>query len=670
MKEAIIATSLQRRKRILFSAFLCLLPLLVFVLLEAALRMFDYDDDLSLVVKTISDGRQFYQINRSVGRRFFTQNDPVIPEPHDDRFLVNKGPHIKRIFCVGESTMEGFPYEFNATPPYLLRDRLELALPEDTVEVVNVGLSAVGSYVILDFVKELLQYQPDLFIVYLGHNEFYGAYGPGSNVTGGTSPWLTRLNIALLHFKTYLLLRDTYAAITALFHTPQRGETGTLMKQMVGKGELPYHGPVYYNCMKAYEQNLNAIIEEVQSRDVPIIFSELVSNLRNQPPFVSLHADNLPDSARRAWQNLMDQADSLERTRDTLAAVFRYQTATAIDTLYADGYYRLGSSLFSCSRYRDALQAFRRAKDLDALRFRASTEFTHVLSSVCRSHGVPLARVDSAFASASPGGIIGHELILEHLHPNIEGYRLMAKVWEETIRRNGLLGAPDHWHAEFPDSVFTTYSAVTAFDDTLGALKARLLMRHWPFNASVDVTISGSHDPVSTVCVAFLEKKISWSEARYQLAEQYARVGQYGPARNECLAVSKVIPYSYQPLLRVADYYVDEGRERDAEEAYRRCIGVEENPFAHMKLGLVLMKREDPTDAAAEIERGFAVDKEQGGKLNANASAMGRYLLGVAYANTQMYDKARENLERALAIKPDLHEAQQVLQQLSGGTAR
>jgi len=46
--------------------------------------------------------------------------------------------------------------------------------------VVNVGISAISSYMVLNFVNELVQYQPDLFVLYMGHNEFYGAFGIGS----------------------------------------------------------------------------------------------------------------------------------------------------------------------------------------------------------------------------------------------------------------------------------------------------------------------------------------------------------------------------------------------------------------------------------------------------------------------------------------------------------
>ncbi len=643
-----------------------LTPLAVLGALELTLRIAGYDRDLDLIHLEQSGNREYYVLNRSAGRRYFTASDAVIPELHEDRFSVQKGPRTKRVFCLGESTMEGFPYEFNPTPPYLLRDRLRAALPMDTIEVLNVGLSAIGSYVVLDFMQELLRYKPDLFVVYLGHNEFYGVYGPGSAISMHGSAWITRLTISLLHYKTYLLLRDGYEWLAGRLgrHVPA---TGTLMQQMVGKGEIRYHSQVYDEARSAYEANLNALIDLAQSRGVPILFSSLVSNIRDQPPFVSLHPPGFSDSLRMKWETEMNGARQAEMNRDTGAAVEAFSRATGLDSMYALGYFELGKDLYGTGRYGDALRAFQHAKDLDALRFRATEEFQQTLVTVCRVRGVPLARVDSAFAVASPHGIVGHELILEHLHPNISGYRLMAKVWADAIRDNDLLEPSARWQPPYPDSVYDELSAVTAFDDTLGMMKIRILTHHWPFHDSAVAVPRIPLDSVSRLCYAVLEKQIPWSEARYQLAGLYARHHRYGQARRECMAVAKAIPYSFQPLLRVADYYVDEGNTNAAEQTYRQCVAVEDNPFAHMKLGLICLNTDRPAEAVREIERGFSVDSDLGGKMQPDASATGRYLLGIAYANIGKYNEARKNLGRALAIEPGLKEARALLDRLERG---
>ena len=101
------------------------------------------------------------------------------------------------------------------------------------------GLSAVGSHVVLDFARELLDYEPDLFIVYSGHNEFYGVYGVGSSLAVGGGSWMTRLTLRLVRFRTFLLARNLYASLTAR-SSPPTGEDATLMEHVVGEGSIPY----------------------------------------------------------------------------------------------------------------------------------------------------------------------------------------------------------------------------------------------------------------------------------------------------------------------------------------------------------------------------------------------------------------------------------------------
>src|SRR5713226_3336713 len=145
-------------------------PFLFLLGSEIVLRAINYGGTLDLVVKTSVLGKEYYTLNREVARRYFSQKGIGIPEACDDIFEVHKQPTTKRIFMLGESTMAGYPFDYNATAPRLLQDRLRQLLPQYTIEVVNVGLAAVNSYTVLDFMKELVDYQPDAFIVYLGHN--------------------------------------------------------------------------------------------------------------------------------------------------------------------------------------------------------------------------------------------------------------------------------------------------------------------------------------------------------------------------------------------------------------------------------------------------------------------------------------------------------------------
>ena len=94
-------------------------------------------------------------------------------------------PDTYRIFVLGESAAMGDPdpaYGFSRYLEVMLRERF----PNTKFEVINTGIVAIDSHVILPIARELARYKPDLFIVYAGNNEVVGPYGPGTALTGSS----------------------------------------------------------------------------------------------------------------------------------------------------------------------------------------------------------------------------------------------------------------------------------------------------------------------------------------------------------------------------------------------------------------------------------------------------------------------------------------------------
>jgi hypothetical protein len=139
------------RKKYFFYATLVILPFFLLALLEFTLRTFSYGDDLSLFVS--GTNARHYEINRRVGERFF--NKFQYTTPISDSFLKEKPANGYRIFVLGESSVQGFPYDANLAFSRILQRRLQNIFPNRVIEVVNLGLTAVNSYTLLDFTDEL-----------------------------------------------------------------------------------------------------------------------------------------------------------------------------------------------------------------------------------------------------------------------------------------------------------------------------------------------------------------------------------------------------------------------------------------------------------------------------------------------------------------------------------
>jgi len=656
-------SSLTFDRRTTLWVILLLTPFLVLGLVEIILRVANYGGNLDLAATRAVSGREYYVINRRIGLRYFWGSGITVPEPSEDVFEKIKGKNTKRIFCLGESTMAGFPYEFNATAPSLLRTHLQALLPQHNIEVVNLGLSAISSHVIKDLLNEVLQHEPDLLILYSGHNEFYGAYGAGSALRVPGGRWLTGLTIWLTHFRTFLLLRDAVAWVST---SPDSGIPPSMMEQLAHEQSIPMRSMTYVEARETYRVNLLDMIHVAKDHDVPLLVSGLVSNLRDQPPFVSLVDTSIGPAKQREFAASVAAAESLMNVGKAKDATRLLAKAIAIDSNNAAAHYRLGRSYLETGSLGEARHAFIRAKDLDALRFRASEDFVAELRNLCKTLKVPVADVDSAFAAASPNSVIGHELIIEHLHPNVDGYALMARCWTETIARHHLLvdSTEWHWEADKNDKELLDLSGVTSFDRAVGRLRIAFLTSRWPFRQNQSQNEIKPTDPIEAIALRYIRKEIGWQEARYELAAHFVKKGNYESARKEAFAVARVIPYSYEPRLRIADYYLMEGRKEEAGKAYIECMVVEDNPYARSKLALILLEGRDFKNAAGHLERAFTLASPSQFPLPRAAEISNRFFLGYAYSQMGQKEKAREQLRIVLEKDPGHSRALDLLRQL------
>ncbi len=204
-------------KKNFFYSIIILLPILFIILLEFLLQIFNYGVDLSIVAKVERSGKEYYTLNQYVGKRYFKENRFYYRKGIHDFFEVDKKPNTIRVFCFGASTTAGFPFEYNAIPSEFLRTRLVSALPSKNIEVINTAIAATNSFTVAEFADKLTEYKPDLYIIYMGQNEFYGAFGVGSTISIGKSRALIKTFLWLQNFKAFQLIKDIIFSVTDYF---------------------------------------------------------------------------------------------------------------------------------------------------------------------------------------------------------------------------------------------------------------------------------------------------------------------------------------------------------------------------------------------------------------------------------------------------------------------
>jgi len=569
-KEVKPKTPLSAAKKRIFLGITISLPFILFILLEIGLRIFNYGGNLNLVIEGPPGYEKYLRCNPNVARRYF-DTQTIIPTPPTQLFLKEKPANGYRIFVLGESSAAGFPYGNNASFPNILQRALSDAFPEKNIEVISVAMSAINSYTLLDLTGEILEQTPDALLIYTGHNEYYGALGVGSTQSLGSSRWLIRTYLKLQSIKAFIVLRDVIGSIKIFFSRILYGgsevdPTATLMEQIVADQTIPYGSSMYEDGKEQFKENMEAIISAAKTKGVKVVLSELVSNLRNQEPFISVQDKN-GESAR--------------------------------------SFFTLGRKLESEEKFDEARVNYSKAKDLDALRFRASEDFNKIITELAKQYSLPLVPAISYFEKESPHGLIGNNLMWEHLHPNKEGYFLLAKAFYETMQKNNLISS--QWNT---NDVLTIErnNGITELDSVYAAMAVHHLKGSWPFQPKgLPNRFAQNFQPsnqLEEIALRILStKNYNLITGHYELGEYYERKAELDKAYAEYMAQVVSIPHEMEFYRSAATVLIKQKRYDEASALLQKSLRYKETQFANKWVGQIAYMRSDFKKAVAFMRK-------------------------------------------------------------------
>jgi len=605
-------SELPKKKRIIFKILLILLPILSLLTFELILQLLNYGENLDLFIPASSPYTNYKKCNPSVGKRYFFQQS-TLPLPANDIFLAQKPPDGYRIFVLGGSTTLGFPYGNLLMFSRILNRRLQDTFPEKRIEVVNVALTAINSYTLVDFMDEILAETPDAILIYAGHNEFYGALGVASLESVGNQRWIALTYMRLMRFKLFRLLRDCFNKLRKItqktFKIGNDTINGTLMERLVSKHTIKYNSKLFNRGIKQFENNLRKIFQKAEQADVPIIISELVSNVCHLKPFFS-QSDKNELTAERLYQ----QAQQFEKQK----------------------------------QYDPAQQAYYRAKDLDGLRFRAPEAFNQIIHQEATRINAPVVPMKSFFEKASPHGLIGDNLMVDHLHPNIDGYFLMADAFYETMRLNHFI--TDHWDSLYilPANHYRHTWPFTALDSTVATLMIHQLKGGWPFKPKLtENRILLDFEPqslVESLALKVIFNEMSIDEAHFALAQQYEKQKHYKRATEEYDAFTYLVFIEAYAYLNRAKAFIRAEKDEQALHLLLKSLEHEEIPLANRLIGEIYLKKADYKNAVNYLEKA-----RQKNPNNPELLAS----LCIAYLKNLQFEKANLSFNQFKSKYPD-----------------
>ncbi|HEX7574275.1 MAG TPA: SGNH/GDSL hydrolase family protein, partial [Bacteroidota bacterium] len=463
-------------RRTAFAVITLASPFLLLILTEIALRVFHAGPDLSLFTTEIVNGRTYHVMNPGVMYRYFPGGD-FSPSTSVDYFVVPKPPGTYRIFCLGGSTTVGYPYWYNGSFSTYLRDRLRKLFPDRSIEVINVGMTATNSFTVVDMARDVVNYEPDLIIVYDGHNEFYGALGIASNQSPGKSWLVSQTYLRLLRVRTFVALRELYNRITGLFRQASDGiSRGTMMEKVSLGNYVPYGSATYLSARSMFEDNLNELRSLCAKNRVPVILSTQVSNLRDQPPFIVLPTQGITPQERAAFAAAFNRGLTRLKEGQTASALAEFRSALLMDSMRADAHFQIARCLDALGDRGTARTEYINARDYDQLRFRTSRDFNSSILRMNDTAGMFVVDMERVFQERSPDSLIGNTLITEHLHPNSQGYFLMGRAYAGVMRTHGLLAPAGEWARRdtIPDEELWGERSLSTLDELLARRRTEI----------------------------------------------------------------------------------------------------------------------------------------------------------------------------------------------------
>ncbi len=574
------------------------------VLFELLLRALGIGYPTAFFLKTEVNGRAMFIENQQFSRRYFPPGLERTPQPV--MFPVVKSPDTLRIFVLGESAAMGDPepaFGFARILEVLLRD----AMPGKKIEVINAAVTAINSHVIREIAKDCAGKGGDYWILYMGNNEVVGPFGAGT-VFGDQTPSLgfVRANLALKSTRVGQLLDALRFKLSAKSGVPTSWEGMEMfLHQQVAQGD-PRLAKVYSH----FDANLRDIVRLGEGSGAKVIVSTVAANVKDCPPFTSLHRVGLGDAEKAEWTKAYDAGAAFEKTTNHSAALAEYERALKLDDQHAELLFRIARCQSALSRFDEARKSFERARDLDALRFRADSEVNRLIASA--ASGRPMVDAVALITTNSAHQIAGEELLYEHVHLNFAGNYLLARAYAAQVlgsgaKPDGLLSAGECARR----LAFTDFNRYKVLDEV------RERLRQPPFNTQLsheerDARLKRGMDKLDRAslsnAVHVYEQALARSPEDAVLHENFATLLQdFGcepEAQQHWRRVIELLPHNEQGWFGLANLLDSEGRSADAIPLFREAI--RRRPVAseaRSGLALALANAGRTPEAIVEYER-------------------------------------------------------------------
>lgn len=366
------------------------------------------------------------------------------------QFPTRKPPGSYRIICLGGSSTYGRPFFDQTSFPGWLRAFLPAADPSRTWEVINAGAISYASYRVTSVMEELARFEPDLFIIDVGHNEFlerrtYAQVLETPSVLRDLAGMVTRTRTAGV---LQAALRAAGALPSAASMRPR-----SLMGDEVVRIPINAVGPEAYTrddrfrreVLDHFRAGLNRMAEIAGHARAEMILITPASNLRDFVPFKSEHAPGLAADERREWSRDFARGLAFLEKGEPAAALKAFAAAERVDDRHAELLFRMAQAQSALGDNDSARTNWTRARDEDIVPLRALSETCEIVRAVARQRGLGLVDFERTLGERTDPFAPGDDFFYDHVHMNIEGNRQLALAVIQRLAEQGVVSPSSAW---------------------------------------------------------------------------------------------------------------------------------------------------------------------------------------------------------------------------------
>ncbi len=588
-------------------------------------------------------------------------------------FLRKKPPGTYRIFTLGGSTTYGHPWRDPVSYSGWLRQLLPIADPSRKYEVINCGGISYASYREAMLAAELIQYQPDLFIVYSGHNEFLEERT--YRKTAGIPSIVRELSALLDHTRTYSILRRMAlktgnpgnGQVTPGISSPGTGtgnsegggnhsdgkrpelagEVDDVLAKTIGPTSYVRNDTLKQEVLEHFRASLERIAKLAHSAGAQVLFVTTPSNERNCTPFKS---EPSPGIAPENLQRVAKWGMTAETVPPALALLM-LDSALTLDPRDAALCFQAGMAAYAVGQFPKAKTYFAKAIEEDICPLRALPVMRGIVREVADQTDSRLLDftgfLEARTLRATGNDILGEPDFVDHVHLSIDDYRLLAQTIIDTLAASGELRL---------SPTFDTAAVKRVVDRVMSGMGPHELGE-------------GLHN---------IAKVVNWAGKH----DDAARVAE------RALAVDSTGLEAIWSSLFVGAARERQGREDEAIVHYRRAVRLDSNnPLSRQYLGAALERKGefaaaarefrqildwDPGDPDAQAHLNGLKSKLEASAVTAESAGMTvslpdlnaavqkepnradlRTLLGTSQLRIGKASEATQNFKRALELNPN-----------------